>query len=79
MAMLTAELCPKCGGSILFEEDYYGFYKQCLQCGYLKDIEIKFEEPDDTLTLSEESHGESERQYKQDSTHLNKRHKLKVY
>ena len=45
--MLTFELCPKCGGNILFEKDYYGCYKQCLQCGYLRDVDITLETLED--------------------------------
>ena len=30
--------CPKCGGSIFLARDYYGWYEQCLQCGYTCDL-----------------------------------------
>ncbi len=26
--------CPKCGGNIYLDKDHYGWYEQCLQCGY---------------------------------------------
>jgi ribosomal protein L37E len=26
--------CPRCGGDILVEQDYDGWTKTCLQCGY---------------------------------------------
>ena len=35
--------CPKCGGNIYLDEDYYGWYEQCLQCGYTYDIESTLE------------------------------------
>ncbi len=27
--------CPRCQGSMLFEEDWYGAYSTCLSCGYV--------------------------------------------
>jgi len=27
--------CPRCGGDIFTDRDYYGWYEQCLQCSYL--------------------------------------------
>jgi hypothetical protein len=31
--------CPKCKGQLLLEKDNYGVYQQCLQCGYLHDLQ----------------------------------------
>ena len=33
--------CPKCSGNMLVDIDQYGWYKQCLQCGYLSDLKDK--------------------------------------
>ncbi len=30
--------CPKCGGKIYLDTDYYGWYEQCIQCGYTKNL-----------------------------------------
>ncbi len=30
--------CPKCHGDIALEQDIYGWYVQCVQCGYLKEV-----------------------------------------
>ncbi len=30
--------CPKCGGNVYLDTDYYGWYEQCLQCGYTKNM-----------------------------------------
>ena len=27
--------CPRCHGSMLLEEDWYGAYSTCLACGYV--------------------------------------------
>lgn len=30
--------CPKCGGDVFVDRDISGWYEQCLQCGYLHDL-----------------------------------------
>lgn len=30
--------CPRCQGSMLFEEDWYGAYSTCLACGYVYEV-----------------------------------------
>ena len=37
--LLWLKACPKCGGDLHLYEDIYGWYKQCLQCAYLIDVE----------------------------------------
>jgi DNA-directed RNA polymerase subunit M/transcription elongation factor TFIIS len=39
MAILRLDSCPKCKGQLLLEKDNYGLYQQCLQCGYLHDLQ----------------------------------------
>lgn len=37
--MIWAKSCPKCGkGDLMLERDLYGWYRQCVQCGYLQDM-----------------------------------------
>ena len=36
--MMRLRGCPKCEGDVLLERDHYGWYEQCLQCGYLRDL-----------------------------------------
>jgi len=31
--------CPKCGGNVFLDRDHYGWYEQCLQCGYTRELE----------------------------------------
>lgn len=31
--------CPRCGADVFLDKDEYGWYEQCLQCGYLCDLE----------------------------------------
>lgn len=43
--------CPRCGGKILIDKDFHGWYEQCLQCSYMHDLvplgaEIKHPSPD---------------------------------
>ena len=33
------ERCPKCGGNVYLDRDYYGWYEQCLQCSYTRYLE----------------------------------------
>lgn len=33
--------CPKCKGDLYEEEDFYGSYFKCLQCGVIIDIETR--------------------------------------
>ena len=36
--MLYLKSCPKCHGDMFLEKDSYGAYRQCLQCGLMKDL-----------------------------------------
>jgi hypothetical protein len=35
--------CPKCGGNIIIDRDYHGWYEQCLQCSFMRDLEVVYE------------------------------------
>lgn len=37
--MLKLKGCPRCQGPIMTNKDMYGEYEECLQCGYMLDIE----------------------------------------
>jgi len=39
----TAGRCPKCSGNLYLEKDYNGWYEQCLQCGYMKDLAVVYQ------------------------------------
>ena len=39
MPIQKLESCPKCRGHLILEKDNYGLYQQCLQCGYLHDLQ----------------------------------------
>jgi hypothetical protein len=39
----TAGRCPKCGGNLYLDRDYNGWYEQCLQCAYIKDLAVVFQ------------------------------------
>ena len=30
--------CPRCGGKILIDKDFHGWYEECLQCAYTHDL-----------------------------------------
>ena len=33
--------CPRCGGNLFLGRDYMGWYLECLQCSYTREVEIK--------------------------------------
>lgn len=46
--MWKLKKCSRCGGDVFIDKDEYGWYEQCLQCGYtgaLKNI-TELGEPD---------------------------------
>jgi len=41
VAVISLNSCPKCQGDMVLDnKDEYGWYEQCLQCGYLRDLEV---------------------------------------
>ncbi len=38
--------CPKCGGNVYLDRDYYGWYEKCLQCAYTLDLKDIVEVPE---------------------------------
>ncbi|MFQ6020107.1 MAG: hypothetical protein ACE5KW_05050 [Dehalococcoidia bacterium] len=38
MQTASPSSCPRCGGSMIFEEDWYGAYGTCLTCGYVYEV-----------------------------------------
>ena len=28
--------CPKCGGNVYLDSDHFGWYEECLMCGYAR-------------------------------------------
>ena len=39
MLRLRLKSCPRCKGDIILEQDHWGWYQQCIQCGYLRDLQ----------------------------------------
>ena len=38
--MIWFKSCPRCQrGDVILDRDIYSWYVQCLQCGYMKDLE----------------------------------------
>ena len=35
--------CPKCGGNLYLDRDYNGWYEQCLQCAYIRDLAVVYQ------------------------------------
>lgn len=36
--MVWLKACPKCKGDLFLDEDHYGKFKTCIQCGYIPDL-----------------------------------------
>lgn len=36
---LRFKACPKCRGDLQLVDDLYGRYWECLQCGFIRDLE----------------------------------------
>jgi DNA-directed RNA polymerase subunit M/transcription elongation factor TFIIS len=41
--LITGGRCPKCGGNLYLDRDHNGWYEQCLQCAYMKDLPIVYQ------------------------------------
>jgi Zn ribbon nucleic-acid-binding protein len=41
--LITGGRCPKCGGNLYMDRDYIGWYEQCLQCGYMNDLGVVYQ------------------------------------
>ena len=39
LGMLRLKGCPRCKGDVVVERDQWGWYEQCIQCGYLRDLQ----------------------------------------
>jgi hypothetical protein len=38
MTMWKLRNCPRCQGDLFLDKDLYGWYEQCLQCGYRREM-----------------------------------------
>jgi len=38
LSTMKLKSCPRCGGAVRITSDMYGAFKQCLQCGFVKDL-----------------------------------------
>lgn len=36
--MFKLERCPKCGGNVHVDRDEYGWFVECIMCGYMQDL-----------------------------------------
>ena len=37
--MIKTKSCPRCEGDLFLDADLEGWYEECLQCGYIHDLE----------------------------------------
>ncbi len=45
--MMKLHGCKKCHGTLLLDKDEFGWYEECIQCGYSRDVPVdtSFNEP----------------------------------
>jgi hypothetical protein len=36
--------CLRCGGNLYLANDYYGWYEECLQCGFTCDLQVVYKD-----------------------------------
>jgi ribosomal protein S27AE len=41
MSSPATRRCPRCGGNLFLDRDYRGWYLECIQCSYTRELEIK--------------------------------------
>ena len=39
--MIYFNACPKCHGDLTMNQDGYGAFVSCIQCGFMRDIDVK--------------------------------------
>ncbi len=39
--MMKLNGCRRCKGDLVIEKDVYGWYEECVQCGYTHDIAVE--------------------------------------
>ncbi|MBI4299198.1 MAG: hypothetical protein HY666_05495 [Chloroflexi bacterium] len=39
--MMYLKACPRCHGDMNVSQDRYGAYRQCVQCGYILELDHK--------------------------------------
>jgi len=38
--MMKVHACKKCQGTLVLDKDEFGWYEECMQCGYTRDIPL---------------------------------------
>jgi ribosomal protein S27AE len=51
--MIKFKGCPRCGGDLILADDVFGKYLSCLQCGFLRDLAERREEPQQPVAAGE--------------------------
>lgn len=60
--MVYLKSCPKCLGDLTVAQDGYGAFISCLQCGFMKDLEVKgASKPSPALATAAAWYAEKER------------------
>ncbi|MBE0480808.1 MAG: hypothetical protein IBX68_07500 [Dehalococcoidia bacterium] len=41
--MWRLKKCPKCRGDVYLDKDFFGWYEECLQCGFHREFAVQQE------------------------------------
>jgi len=51
--MRRFKVCHRCKGNVLVDKDQHGWYEQCLQCAYMRDLKVIYENKKPVKIVSE--------------------------
>ena len=57
--MVWLKECPRCQGDLVLDQDHYGKFKTCFQCGYMRDLVESVIDENPLLAATIEADGES--------------------
>ena len=43
--------CPKCGGNLYIDRDHYGWYEQCLQCSFTRNLRVGYQDEKEVVFI----------------------------
>ena len=56
--MVYYRSCPKCRGDMHIRRDFYGDFRECLQCGLMQDLNTKIDDSTESEKVSAGQVGE---------------------
>ncbi len=57
--MVWLKECPRCLGDLFMDQDHYGKFMTCIQCGYMRDLVEGIVDENPLVVATVEADGES--------------------